>query len=139
MPSQSLKFSTGELAEVADILGRAPGAAVSEVRKVVAKGALNIKQDSARRSSGIAHARSYPRTITYDTHETASAAWAEIGPDNTKKVGGGPHQTPGNLGLFFEFGGPRNAPIPHLRPAAETEAPRFEKALEDVAVKATGL
>jgi hypothetical protein len=139
MPSQSLRFSTDELAEVADILAQAPGVAASAARGVVAKGALNIKNDARRRASGIAHAPTYPYTITYDTHEVVGGVWAEIGPDKQKKVGGGPHKTPGNLGGVLEFGGPRSAPIPHLRPAAEAERPRFEKALEDLAVKAIGL
>jgi len=105
----------------------------------VQRGALNIKKDAQQRSSGIAHAPLYPYTITYDSHQTPTGGWAEIGPDPDKQVGGGPHRTPGNLGAILEYGTPRNAPIPHLAPALEAEEPRFVKALGDIAVKATGL
>lgn len=131
MPSNSLTFDTAEVAEVADILVKAAGVAVEEARKVVAKGALNIKQDAQRRISGLAHAPAYPRSITYDSHETRLAAWAEIGPDKNKRQGA--------LGNILEYGTIKNAPHPHMRPAAEAEQPRFGKAMEDLAVKALGL
>jgi hypothetical protein len=116
-------------------LDRAAQASPAEVRKVVAKGALNIKTDARKRASGIAHAPTYPYTITYDTVATPSGATAEIGPDKDKQVGGGPHRTPGNLAVFLEFGGPHNAPQPHLGPALETERPKFERALSDLEVR----
>lgn len=131
MPSQSLKFNTDELAEVADILARAPGVAAVQARGVVGKGALNIKSDARRRISGLAHAPAYPYSITYDTHELRDSAWAEIGPDKGKRQGA--------LGNLLEFGSVKNPPHPHLRPAAEAERPKFEAALEAIAVKATGL
>lgn len=133
--ARRLNFDAAEVAAWADILVDAADAAQGESRKVVAKGALNIKTDARRRVSGIAHAPMYPYTITYDSHETPTGAWAEIGPDKEKHVGGGPHHTPGNLGGFFEFGSPRSAPIPHMRPAAEAELPRFQKAMEAIAAK----
>lgn len=133
-----IKFDTSEVAEVAEIIGHAAGVAPAESRKALAKGALNIKTDARRRSSGIAHAPLYPYTITYDSHETPGGGWAEVGPDKDKKVGGGPHQTPGNLGGLFEYGGPRSAPIPHMLPAGEAEAPKFARAMEDLAVSMLG-
>jgi hypothetical protein len=131
MPSQSLKFTTDEVAAYADLLAKAPGVAAADARAVVAKGALNIKQDAARRASGLRHAPAYPRSISYDTHVTAASAWAEIGPDKTRRQGA--------LGNLLEYGSVKNAPIPHMRPAAEAELPRFEKAMEALAVKALGL
>lgn len=125
-----------ELDVLAQDLDSAAGVAPKDARKVVAKGALNIKTDARRRSSGIAHAPLYPYTITYDSHETPHGGWAEVGPDKDKKVGGGPHRTPGNLGALFEYGGPHNAPIPHVNPAADAEEPRFIKALGDLGLKA---
>lgn len=131
MPSQSLTFNTDEVAAVADILAHAPDVAAEEIRAVVARGALQIKLDAQRRISGLRHAPAYPRSISYDTHVTRGAVWAEIGPDKTRRQG--------PLGNLLEYGSVKNPPHPHMRPAAEAEAPRFEKALEALAVKALGL
>ena len=93
-----------------------------------AKGALNIKTDARRRVTGLAHAPAYPRAITYDSHETPTGAWAEIGPDKERRQGA--------LGNLLEYGSVHNQPRPHMAPAAKAEAPRFEKAMQDLAVKA---
>lgn len=127
----ALKFDTAELAAVADILARAATAAPGDVRAVVQKGALNIKTDARRRASGHAHSPAYPFSITYDTEFTRTGASAEIGPDKNRRQGA--------LGNILEYGTTKNAPIPHMRPAAEAEEPRFAKAIEDAAVKAIGL
>lgn len=102
-----------------------------DVRAVVQRGALNIKRDAQKRVSGLKHAPAYPRSITYDSEETARGSSAEIGPDKSRRQGA--------LGNLIEYGSVHNPPRPHLAPALEAEAPRFLKALEDVAVKATGL
>lgn len=117
-------------------LDRAARVAPESARSVVQKGALNVKTDAQKRVSGIAHAPLYPATITYDSWKTEAGAGAEIGPDPEKRVGGGPHRTPGNLGAIFEYGSVNNAPIPHLAPALEAERPRFERAMQDLAVDA---
>lgn len=122
---------------VAD-LERAAVVAPVEARKVVQKGALNIKQDAQRRSSGIRHAPMYPYTINYDTMVRGTQVSAEIGPDSEKQVGGGPFRTPGNLGPILEYGTLKNAPIPHMAPALEAERPKFERALEGLAYRALG-
>ncbi len=97
------------------------------VEAVVKKGALNIKKDAARRISGLAHARAYPRSITYDMLPGINPA-AEIGPDKSRRQGA--------LGNILAYGTAKNPPHPHMRPAAGAELPKFEKALEDLAVKA---
>jgi hypothetical protein len=121
----------GLKALIAD-LERAAIATPVETRAVVQKGALNVKKDAQERSSGIRHAPRYPYTITYDTTVRGLTFEAEIGPDPDKHVGGGPFQTPGNLGAILEYGTPKSAPIPHLAPALEAERPKFERALEDL-------
>lgn len=123
-----LRFDTSEVADLADVLVNTADVAPVQARKVVAKGALNIKRDAQRRTSGLAHAPAYPRSITYDSHETPTGGWAEIGPDKTRRQGA--------LGNILEFGTVKNAPIPHMLPAAEAERPKFEKAMEDLAAKA---
>lgn len=131
MPSQRLKFDTAEVAEVADMLVHAAGVAPAEARKVVAKGALNIKNDARRRLAGHPHLRRLPAAITYDSHETPTGGWAEIGPDHDRPQGA--------LGNIPEYGTRKNAPLPYMRPSGEAELPRFERAMGDLAEKATGL
>jgi hypothetical protein len=128
-------FVAPDLPKLAADLDAAAQIAPAEARKVIAKGALNIKRDAQARVTDIAHAPLYGRTITYDSHETPAGGWAEIGPDKEKQIGGGKHRTPGNLGHLLEFGGPHNAPIPHMAPAAKAEEPKFAKAMEDLAVR----
>lgn len=125
--SQSLKFDNAEVAGYADMLVDAAGAAPAESRKVVAKGALNIKTDARRRRSGSRHLPGLASAITYEAQATPTGGWAEVGPEHGKRQG--------TLGHIPEFGTPTNAPEPYMRPAAEAERPRFEKAMEDLAVK----
>lgn len=116
-----------EVYELVQVLGHAAGAAPKAVRAVVQKGALNIKRDAQKRVTGLKHAPAYPRAITYDTHERVMSAWAEIGPDKERRQG--------PLGNILEHGTVNNAPTPHMGPAAETEEPKFRKALEDLAAE----
>jgi hypothetical protein len=124
----AIRFDSSEVAAYAEVLGKAAGAALDDARAVVAKGALNIKTEARRRVSGLAHAPAYPNSITYDIGVSGSTVTAEIGPDKAKRQGA--------LGNILEYGTRKNAPIPHIRPAVEAELPRFEKALEDLAVEA---
>lgn len=120
-------FDTHDLLKLSVDLDRAARVAPVEARKVVAKGALNIKNDARRRITGHPHAPAYPNSITYDTGATPLGAWAEIGPDKDRRQGA--------LGNILEFGTIKNSPIPHMAPAAETEEPKFAKAMEDLAGK----
>lgn len=125
-------FDGSELAYVATAINRAAAVAPAEAAKVVTKGALNIKTGARRRVSGLAHAPAYPRSIDFDqVRVTARGAQTEVGPNKDKRQGA--------LGNIFEFGTIKNAPIPHIAPEADLEQPRFEKAMEDLAVKALGL
>jgi hypothetical protein len=134
--SDRLRFDTSEVNDLIVTLNSAGPIARDEARKVVAKGALNIKTGAQRRVTGLAHAPNYPRSITYDTQDRPSGPSADIGPDKQKTVGGGPYRTPGNLGAILEFGTSKNSPHPHMLPAAEEELPRFVTAMEALAVKA---
>ena len=92
-------------------------------KKVVSKGALNVKSDWRRRWHGIAHAPRLPLSISYDITESATEISAEIGP-----VDGPALQ--GFLGAIIEFGGIHSGPIPGGLPSLELEAPRFESACD---------
>lgn len=104
------------------------GVAPVEVRKVVEKGAFNIKNDARQRRSG---SRYFPRlasAITYDSGQTPTGSWAEVGPDIERPQG--------NLGHIPEYGALRTPPEPYMAPAADAELPKFERAMEDLAAKA---
>ncbi|MEV4521474.1 hypothetical protein AB0J77_14695 [Micromonospora tulbaghiae] len=113
--------STG-LNELAAVLDAAAEDVVDEGRKVVARGAMNIKKDARRFASGIAHAPSYPYSIGYDTKVSGATVSAEIGPDKAKRQGA--------LGNILEYGTVNNAPYAHLGPALDIEGPRFVAAVE---------
>lgn len=113
--------------ELARDLDRAAGKASAEVRKVVAKGALNVKADWRKRWTGLGHLPHLPRAIGYDVTVKGSTITGEIGPDASKKQAA--------IAPVVEFGSINNAPIPGGRPALDAEEPRFIKALEDLAVK----
>lgn len=120
-------FEVTGLRELIADLTNAEKQSPGEVRKVVQKGALNIKTDWRARWSGHAHAPALSRSVTYDTKETGGGASAEIGPD--KGI------SPGPLGNIYEFGTPRNGPQPGGLPALQAEEPKFLKAIEDMARK----
>lgn len=127
----SLRIEHGDLDRWVLKLDEAVSEAPDEAAKVVERGALNIKDDARRRISGHPHAPAYPSTITYDTYRGLRGPVAEIGPDKGKRQGA--------LGNILEYGTVNNAPLPHMIPAAEDELPKFERAMEDLAVKALGL
>lgn len=108
-------------------LSEAASEAPAEATKVVARGALNIKNDARDRASGIRHAPAYPRSISYDQWQGLRGPVAEIGPDKDRRQGA--------LGNLLEYGSVNNAPIPHMKPAIDAEMPRFERALGDLAVR----
>ncbi|MFG3710130.1 hypothetical protein [Micromonospora sp. NPDC047730] len=112
----------------AEQLGEAGDDAYDEAKKVVAKGALNIKKGARDRVDGIAYAPHYPAAITYDPLDEADGPAAEIGPDKELRQGA--------LGNIFEYGAPaqNTPPRPHIAPAADEEMPRFEKELGDLGV-----
>lgn len=112
------------IGELLASLDRAQSRSVPEVEKVVSKGSLNVKQDAARRASGIKHAPAYPAAIGYDLYHGLTTVRSKIGPDKQKRQGA--------LGNILEHGTRNNAPIPHLAPALDAEEPRYVQALEDL-------
>lgn len=124
-------FELHEVSALIDSISRASRVPARDAAAVVDRGALNIKRDAAQRIKGLAHARAYPRAITYDSWAGLKGPVAEIGPDKTRPQGA--------LGNLLEYGSVNNPPHPHMRPAADAEEPRFAKAIEELAVKALGL
>lgn len=112
-----------EVERLAADLGRASRSVVDEARKVVFKGAMNIKGAARDNVSTHPSWKRLASTINFDIFGLT----ADIGYDDRGQ---------GNLAGIAEFGSARHAPHPALMPAARDEAPRFEKAILDVAAKA---
>lgn len=99
-------------------------------RKVVARGAVNVKKSWRRRWTPVGQApHNLPhitRGIGYDTSERGGVHFeAEIG------VAASNPQAP--LAHFPEFGSIKNAPLPGGWPALLEEEPRFVNAVAEVA------
>lgn len=118
------------LDELAGLLQHAQDTVVKETRKVVAKGALNIKKDTADRWRGNRHAPYISGAVSYDTNVSGTEVSAEIGPDKARRQGA--------LGNLLEYGSVHNGPIPALSPALDAEEPRFVQAMEDMAARLLG-
>lgn len=118
-----------ELGNWARVLAAAGRDADDEGAKVVAKGSLNIKNDARQRAPSGPHTPKYAASINYDVSEGAGWVEGEIGP-----VEGRPQRGLGNL---LEYGGPYNAPRPHLEPALDAEEPRFYEQAEALAARLT--
>jgi hypothetical protein len=128
----TVRTSMTGLNELRAVLEDARRDVVPEAKKVLSKAALNIKTDARAKITGVRHAPMYPYTINYDTSWKGTLGRAEIGPDPTVQVGGGPHRTPGNLGAILEYGTPRTQAQPHLGPALDYEGPNLVKYLGEL-------
>jgi hypothetical protein len=120
-----IDFDASEMDALGADLAKAAVEHPRQVRPIVQRGALNVKTDAQKLASGLSHAPHYPQSITYETSESPGKIEAVIGPDKNRRQGA--------LGNILEFGTSKNAPIPHLLPAAKAEEPRYVKAIQDVA------
>jgi hypothetical protein len=115
---------SGLLSLAVDLAG-ASAAVQREAPAVVAKGALNIKNDWRANAIATAgrHARIYPYSIGYDP-VVAAAGFVEaiIGPDKEKPQGA--------LGNLLEYGSVNNPPHNDGGRALIAEEPRFIAAVE---------
>lgn len=103
----------------------APLEARAGTRRAVQAASKRIKDDAIQAITGTRYAPHYPRSIGYDTWERGvGEVEAEIGADKGKPQGA--------LGNILEYGTVNNAPRPHLRPALDREAPRFERAIVEI-------
>lgn len=119
--------------EFARVLLNAVPKAARETVAVVKRGALNVKNEGRRNSvaSSGRSARMAPQAIGFDQVrvDDDGTIWAAVEYQGAGQA---------NLGTLLEFGGGRDHSPPHhdLRRALESEEPRFEQALADVAEKA---
>jgi hypothetical protein len=115
-----MTVDTSELGILSARIARAGAEIEREAAAVVARGALNIKNDwrtNAIRTAG-RHARAYPHSIGYDFHALpGGGARAVIGPDKGL--------TQGPLGNILEYGTSRQAGHNDGGRALLAEEPRF--------------
>ncbi|MEV5138429.1 hypothetical protein AB0K71_05725 [Streptomyces syringium] len=108
-----------ELRQLAVALTRNMERAAPEMRGIVARGALNVKNDWRANAVATAgrHARAYPYSVSYDILPIPGGATAEIGPDKGRKQG--------PLGNLLEYGTVNNPPHNDGGRALLAEEPRF--------------
>jgi hypothetical protein len=124
-----IEFDYREVTALAKTLDEAAGGpAMKDVEKVVFRGAIQIKKDAQRRLKGNRHLRRLPYAIDFDMYQSLRGPAAEIGANRGK--------VQGKLANVAEYGTINNTPTPFMGPAADAEAPKFAKAIEDLAVKA---
>lgn len=110
-------------------LGRVPGRVAVGARGVIAKAALNVKNDTRDSISSHPSWKRLASTVNYDIvgQSADGGVSAEVGYDDRGQ---------GELAGIYEFGSSRRAPHPTLFPAAGRELPRLEKAMSTLAMKA---
>jgi hypothetical protein len=116
-----------QLTELAGVLNFNASRAGRDMRAVVERGALNVKngwRDNARSTAG-RHARLYPYSIGYDVRPVPGGATAEVGPDKDRPQG--------PLGNILEFGTSTQAGHNDGGRALAEEAPRFAEQVEAIA------
>lgn len=116
-----------DLARLAADLASAPERVMREVRQVVSKGSLNVKQQLISEAQGSRSFRSLSRSIGYELNATSDSVEGEIGPDRSRNS---------SAGLLMAYygqsrGGGGTLPDPLL--ALQAEEPGFVAALENVA------
>lgn len=115
-------IDASELKTLSANLGRASGAVVQESRAVIAKGALNIKNDTREHISDDPYWKRLAQKVNFEQVGLS----AEIGYDDEGQ---------GELAGIYEFGSVKRDPHPTLIPAFDREVSRFEKAMGDLAGK----
>lgn len=129
--SNDIRMDLTEVVTLARVVGGAQSRCMAAIKPAVTRGANNVKRDAKQAiesSTRGFYTELYPRSISYDVFTGPVRVVAEIGPDKDRPQGA--------LGNLLEFGSSNNAPLPHLMPAGEKEAPRFEAQVASAALRA---
>ncbi len=116
--------------ELATDLGRAPAEALGEVRRVVQRGALNIKRDMQAEATGSRRLAGIAPSITYTTELLPDGITAEIGPE----IG----RAQGSLGFVAYEGTPTSGPVfPDPQGALDRESEAVARHIADAVARMT--
>lgn len=121
-----MSMDVSDLARLSADLGRASAVVTAGARGVLSKGALGIKNDTRKNISPHPSWKRLASTVNYDL----VGLKATVGYDDVGQ---------GELASIYEHGSSRRGPHPTLYPAADREAPKFERAMLALGVKALGL
>ena len=125
------QFDTSEVRAFAARLSEAGKATQKQVRGVVEKGAINIKNQMRSEASGSSHFGQVAPTINYDIRVVGAFGGgiveAEIGPNKARRAA-----RIANIGYFGGANGGGNT-LPDPQGALDAEAPNLEKWLGDAA------
>lgn len=120
----SMRLDASELRALATDLTGAVRRVNSGVDKVVARGALNIKNQLREEMGASAHFKAAARSINYDLEIGPAVVQAEIGPERG---------SPGSLANIAYFGTSRGGgTVPDPLLALAAEAPNVEAAIADL-------
>jgi len=114
---------TSQLDKLVADLEEIPADRLPPLKKVVSKGALNVKNGLRADAANGGSYRHFSRSIDYDI--TDGGLGAEIGPNKD--------QIQGALGNILYFGTSKNAPVLDINGPLTKEEPRFVDAIADVA------
>ena len=120
--SDGIEVTIDDEGQVSAMLGRASREIIDEAHKVVKRGAVNIKEAMREDANESRYFRRIARYIDFDQVGLS----AEIGPNK---------RGAGNLANIAYFGGAHGGggTVRDPQRAADEEAPRFEKALAQIA------
>jgi hypothetical protein len=128
--ADAIEIDASDFVRAAVDMGRGLEDLLPEVRKSVARGALNAKRGMQEDFQRSRHFKQVAHTITYDTRSGKDWAEAQVGPE----TGGPGVGTPGDLAHIAWFGGVRGGggtvrdPEVHL----EQEADNFERGIGEI-------
>lgn len=116
------------LRELSVSIRRVPAAVEDEVRAVIQKGSLNIKNQMISEARGHRHFPRLAGSITYETHILPGGIVGEIGPDKGVLAGI----------AYFGTSKPGGKTVPDPKGALDAEAPSIERFIAAAAARRLG-
>ena len=103
-----------QVVKLAADMRRSAALSLVEITATTVRAGKNIQREARSAAPSGGHVPGYAGKITTSTKKSAWSIEAEVGPLQSGQ---------GALGEILEFGTARNAPHPHLMPAADAEIP----------------
>ena len=116
-----------DITELAALLALASGRVEREVKQVVSKGSLNVKNQLMREAAGSTHFKGLARSIGYDLTVTSAFVEGEIGPQKERNAAAG------LLGAYWGWSNGGGGTLPDPIGALEAEEPNVTEALARLA------